>query len=97
MRQNQLWVKLFTVDVGKPEIEANTASQNGANVDTLSELQALIDQRKADQEEQMQKEADKNSGVDKILSGILNGSGLEEDSEKEALRRETIAKTDCPF
>lgn len=82
------------VDVEKPEIEANTASQNGA---TLSELQALIDQRKADREEQRQKEADKSLEFDKILNGVLDGSALEEDSEKETLRQETIAKADCPF
>lgn len=89
--------ELSAVDVEKPEIEANTALQNGANVDTLSELQALIDQRKAEREEQRQKEADKSLEFDKILNGVLDGSALEGNSEKEALRQETIAKADRPF
>lgn len=62
--------------VEKHEIEENTESRNGANVDTLSELQTLIDQKKAEQEDQRQKEDDRNSGVDKILDGILDGSGM---------------------
>ncbi len=87
-------------EFGKAQNKANRGSEK------MAELQTMIDEKKIKQKERVkqareqraaEKREEEQAEVNKIIDRILSGSEVEKDTEKEELRRESIAKSNCPF